>query len=173
MTRDEDVTRTSETSDEGSEAEGTQNEDTQQAKMKIMSGGFVDERLTLAFDRLQDLSSFTPDAAITDRCWELLCHKTDILEDLSWLVKHMGDDQHPFSRLRAFYTDAIGRYKETGGKLPVTSAHQKFRPSFGKKLIKTYTMYKKLILWDVLLGLRRSTPPPSPADRIDSYAPVK
>jgi len=132
----------------------------EQLKLRIMSGGFVDGRLLAAFDRLSATTKITRQQAIKKRCWELIASHTCLIHDLRLLTDALPDSEHNFPFLLEFYSNAFEKFQQAGGELPASrEAHQEESGdlNFSQKLIKTYMCYKRIILWDVLLNLNRTS----------------
>ena len=130
----------------------------QEEKIRVMAGGFVDGRAIVAFRVLGSKTGISLNTTISGRCCEILSSQNHVLQDLKLLADHAPDSTHNFPFLLRFYTKALSQYEKAKGQLPSSpaSASPPAAPlTFPQALVKTYTVYKKLLLWDILLGLCR------------------
>ncbi|GMH33156.1 hypothetical protein BSKO_00990 [Bryopsis sp. KO-2023] len=120
-------------------------------KISLMAGGFVDGRLLAAFGKLGEKTEVSPRSGVAERCWEMLDASRPLLQDLEDLVAD-GED---FEGYLQFYTSAIERYGEALGRVPGNESIQDaMQPlSTPRRNVFMFRAYKKVILWDVLLGL--------------------
>ncbi|CAD7696604.1 unnamed protein product [Ostreobium quekettii] len=143
--------------------------DTEAGKIRVVAGSFVDGRLLEAFQVLGEGRGLGPVTAVQERCWDMLAEMASLEQDLSTLSQR--ESEHNFQYLAEFYTSAIGKYVEAGGTHPNLQKSRGQKPSesvegkpestAAKPLTPasqaaiTFRAYKKIILWDVILGLAR------------------
>lgn len=67
----------------------------------------------------------------------------------------LGADDNLFDGYLQFYSAAVDRYEAAVGQIPGSSqkAATGTNLSWNSRLAMMYRVYKKMILWDVLLGL--------------------
>ena len=131
----------------------------QQNKIRLMAGGFLDGRAIAAFNYLGWKCKVSVQDAVAQRCFELLSTKSHLVDDLELLAANCPDTEHNFNFLHQLYAESLRRYEDSGKKPPTISTRdvkENRDLSDVQKLIKIYDVYKKMILWDVLLYRYRS-----------------
>lgn len=127
-------------------------------KVRIVAGGFIEGPLMATFECLAQRTDIPLKAALSERCWELLTTHSDLLDDLKLLVKYLPESEHNFPYVYEFYSKALAKYEEAGGQRPTISSRgdaPDVHWTYPLQMTKIYEIYKKIILWDVLLGLYR------------------
>lgn len=67
----------------------------------------------------------------------------------------LSDDDDDFGVFFTFYSQAIDKYSEAIGEIPGTSSPEQAELTSTRRLAYTFRTYKKMILWDVLLGIAK------------------
>ena len=131
----------------------------EQSKIRLMAGGFLDGRAVAAFDCLGWKYKIPVQVAVAQRCFELLSTKSHLVDDLELLAANCPETEHNFDILHPFYVENLRRYEVSGKRLPTISTRDVIETkdlSAAQKLTKIYDVYKKMILWDVLLDHYRT-----------------